>query len=227
MKALWKKYRHALVLLYGLIYMPCFIWLESRANLPYHVIHVRLDDLIPFSEVFIVPYLLWFVYVAAVFVYLFFQFDKKKEFYQYCIFLFTGMTLFLVVSTVYPNGHLLRPASFERHNIFTFAIQMLYRTDTATNIFPSIHVYNSIGAHLAVVHNPKLAGNKKLRACSFILCVSIILSTLFIKQHSMFDVLTAFIMAGIMYLVVYQADIVALYQARRIHGKQHGRVRRV
>ena len=55
MKALWKKYRHALVLLYGLIYMPWFIWLESRANLPYHVIHVGLYDLIPFSEGFIVP----------------------------------------------------------------------------------------------------------------------------------------------------------------------------
>lgn len=49
---------------------------------------------------------------------------------------------------------------------------------------------------------------------------------MFIKQHSVFDVLTAFIMAGIMYLVVYQADVVALYQAGRAQ-KQHGRVRRV
>ena len=40
MKAFFQKYRHALVLLYGLIYMPWFMWLESRSNLPYHVIHV-------------------------------------------------------------------------------------------------------------------------------------------------------------------------------------------
>ena len=72
MKAFFYKYRHAFVLFYGFIYMPWFLWLESRANLPYHVIHVGLDDLIPFSEGFIVPYLLWFVYIAAVFVYLFF-----------------------------------------------------------------------------------------------------------------------------------------------------------
>lgn len=103
----------------------------------------------------------------------------------------------------------------------------LYRADTPTNLWPSIHVYNSIGAHLAVMHNQKLADNKILRRGSLTLCVSIILSTVFIKQHSMFDVLTAFIMAGIMYLVVYQADVVALYQAGRAHGKQHGRVRRV
>lgn len=215
MKALWKKYRHALVLLYGLIYMPCFIWLESRANLPYHVIHVRLDDLIPFSEVFIVPYLLWFVYVAAVFVYLFFQFDKKKEFYQYCIFLFTGMTLFLVVSTVYPNGHLLRPASFERHNIFTFAVQMLYRTDTATNIFPSIHVFNSIAAHVAVAKNRKLGGNICIRGGSFLLMVSIILATMFLKQHSVLDVIAGTLLGVLMEQLVYHTDFSFARSGRR------------
>ena len=81
--------------------------------------------------------------------------------------------------------------------------------DTPTNLWPSIHVYNSIGAHLAVVHSQKLAKNKAILSGSFILCVSIVLSTVFIKQHSMFDVLTAFVMAATMYVVVYQADIVA------------------
>ena len=215
MKALWKKYRHALVLLYGLIYMPWFIWLESRANLPYHVIHVRLDDLIPFSEVFIVPYLLWFVYVAAVFVYLFFQFDKKKEFYQYCIFLFTGMTLFLVVSTVYPNGHLLRPASFERHNIFTFAVSILYRADTATNIFPSIHVYNSIAAHMAVAKNQRLGKNIWIRGGSFLLMISIILATMFLKQHSVLDVISGILLGVLMEQLVYHTDFTFVRARKR------------
>ena len=113
MKAFFQKYKHAWVLLYGFIYLPWFFWLESRANLPYHVIHVWLDDKIPFVEYFIVPYLLWFVYVAAVFLYLFFK-GTKQEFYRYCAFLFTGMTLFLMISTLYPNGHLLRPTEFPR-----------------------------------------------------------------------------------------------------------------
>ena len=65
MKAFFQKYKHAWVLLYAFLYLPWFFWLESRANLPYHVIHVWLDDKIPFVEYFIVPYLLWFVYVAC------------------------------------------------------------------------------------------------------------------------------------------------------------------
>lgn len=205
MKTFFQKYKHSLVLLYGLIYMPWFLWLESRANLPYHVIHVSLDDKLPFIEYFIVPYLLWFLYVAAVFIYLFFQ-KNKKEFYQYCIFLFTGMTLFLIISTVYPNGHLLRPSSFERHNVFTFAVQILYQADTATNIFPSLHVFNSIAAHRAVANNAKLRGNLLIRGGSFLLMVSIILATMFLKQHSVLDVISGIMLGMLMDQLVYRTD---------------------
>ena len=210
MKAFFQKYRHALVLLYGLIYMPWFMWLESRSNLPYHVIHVKLDDMIPFVEYFIVPYLLWFVYVAAVFVYLFFK--NRREFYQYCIFLFTGMTLFLIVSTLYPNGHLLRPNTFARNNIFTFAVQILYQADTATNIFPSLHVYNSIAAHRAVANSETLAGNRLIRGGSFVLMVSIILATMFLQQHSVRDVISGILLGLVMEQLVYRTD----YSAVRI-----------
>ena len=210
MKAFFQKYRHALVLLYGLIYMPWFMWLESRSNLPYHVIHVKLDDMIPFVEYFIVLYLLWFVYVAAVFVYLFFK--NRREFYQYCIFLFTGMTLFLIVSTLYPNGHLLRPNTFARNNIFTFAVQILYQADTATNIFPSLHVYNSIAAHRAVANSETLAGNRLIRGGSFVLMVSIILATMFLKQHSVLDVISGILLGLVMEQLVYRTD----YSAVRI-----------
>ena len=163
--------------------------------------------MIPFCELFVIPYFLWFGYVSIVVLYCFFK--NKQEYYKTCVFLFTGMTAFLVISTLWPNGHHLRPYIMPRDNIFSSLVAHLYNMDTPTNLWPSIHVYNSIGAHLAVVHSQKLAKNKAIRSGSFILCVSIVLSTVFIKQHSMFDVLTAFVMAATMYVVVYQADIVA------------------
>ncbi len=208
MQKLFQKYRHALVLLYGFFYMPWFMWLESRANLPYHVIHVRLDDMIPFVEYFIVPYLLWFAYVAAVFVYLFFR--NRRDFYQYCIFLCAGMTLFLIISTVYPNGHLLRPNTFPRNNIFTFAVQLLYQADTATNIFPSLHVFNSIAAHRAVANDAVLGKNRLIRSASFILMTSIILATVFLKQHSVLDVIAGILLGVVMDQLVYRTDYSAV-----------------
>ena len=204
MKTFLHKYKHSFVLLYALIYLPWFFWLESRANQPYHVIHTALDDKIPFNEYFIVPYLLWFAYVAVVFIYLFFK--NKREFYQYCIFLGTGMTLFLIISTIYPNGHLLRPASFPRHNLFTLAVQILYQADTATNIFPSIHVFNSIAAHSAVVNNRKLKNDPMIRYGSLVLMISIILATMFLKQHSALDVIAGIALGVMMNQLVYHVE---------------------
>ena len=99
-----------------------------------------------------------------------------------------------------------------RDNIFTQMIAGLYQTDTSTNIWPSIHVYNSLGAHIAIMKCQKLTGRKWIQRGSFVLAVSIILSTMFLKQHSMFDVLTAFIMGFVMYGLVYRYDVVAAFR---------------
>ena len=174
---------------------------------------MSLDDRIPFCEFFIVPYLLWFAYISVVVLYFFFK--DKQDYYRTCVFLFTGMTIFLIVSTLWPNGHHLRPAVMPRDNIFSTVVAMLYKTDTPTNLWPSIHVYNSLGAHFAILKNEKLRKKPVAHIGSLVLCVSIILSTMFLKQHSVFDVLTAFIMASVMYIVVYGFDIVTIWQNRR------------
>ena len=48
-----------------------------------------------------------------------------------------------------------------------------------------------------------LDNTKKTKFVSLLLCVSIILSTMFLKQHSFFDVITAFAMAGIFFCLIY------------------------
>lgn len=142
------EYKHLLWQLYWFLYLPWFAYLERTVTTKFRIIHVTLDDYIPFCEYFIVPYLLWFIYIAAGILY--FAFNNKQEYYNLCKILFFGMTVFLIVSTVYPNGHLLRPATFARDNVFIDFVKILYNTDTATNIFPSIHVYNSIALNAVI-----------------------------------------------------------------------------
>ena len=199
-----KKYRHAWVLLYGFIYMPWFLYLERRPITHYFTIHSPLDDYIPFVEYFIVPYLLWFAYIAVVAGYFFFT--DRKGFYRLAAFLCAGMTLFLIICTVFPNGLHLRPHGFSRDNIFTDMVRMLYKTDTPTNVLPSIHVFNSIGAVIAVAHSNALKKYKKLQYASYMMAFLIILSTMFLKQHSVTDVIAAFAMACILYPFVYSAE---------------------
>lgn len=65
LKKLIRKYGHVWMLSYAFIYIPWFARLQENINKPYHVMHTALDDMIPFEEIFIVPYLMWFLYVAA------------------------------------------------------------------------------------------------------------------------------------------------------------------
>lgn len=214
----YEKYKHIIpAIAYLIIYLTWFFWVEQKTAKNYTVIHVALDDRIPFCEWFIIPYLLWFAYVLTV-VLLFF-FKDKDDYFRTCIFLFTGMTIFLIISTLFPNGQHLRPKVMPRDNILTTLVSYLYSTDTPTNIWPSIHVYNSLGAHFAIMKSRQLADKKWIRLGSLILCISIILSTMFLKQHSVFDVVTAFIMAAIMYGITYKYDILTAYRERRTHKK--------
>lgn len=205
LKKLYISYRHAIpLLIYAVIYLAWFCYLEKTVTKNYTVIHMAIDDYIPFCELFVIPYFLWFAYVAVVVLY--FLFKDKEDYYKTCIFLGTGMTIFLIISTLWPNGHHLRPFVMPRDNIFTQMVAGLYKTDTATNLWPSIHVYNSLGAHFAIVKSKHFENKKGIKIASFFLATSIILATMFLKQHSVFDVLTAFILAAVMYVVVYKHD---------------------
>ena len=203
-KELLYRYRHGWILLYLVIYQIWFVYVERTVTRRFHIVHMAADDYIPFIEIFIIPYLLWFGYVALAIAWFFFKY--VQGFYKICTFLFVGMTVFLVISTVYPNGHYLRPRVFERDNIFISMVKGLYMIDTPTNLFPSIHVYNSLGVHLAVMHSEKLKEKKWIRRISFVLMCTIIASTMFLKQHSVFDVVTGCVMALVMYTLVYARE---------------------
>ena len=197
-KSFLKKYRHAWVLSYFLIYMPWFVYLEKRTNVRHYMIHSPIDNHIPFIEYFIVPYLVWFVFIAVTVAY--FLIKDKWGFYRLCAFLFSGMTIFLIICTVFPNALNLRPTVFPRDNVFTDMV------NTPTNVLPSIHVFNSIGVSIAISHSNDLKKHRWIQISAYILAVLIILSTMFLKQHSVTDVIAAVTMACIIYPFVYVTE---------------------
>lgn len=195
------KYRHIWVASYAFVYMPWFLYLEKHVTSDYYVIHSPIDDKIPFLEIFVVPYLLWFVFIAAVFLYFFFT--DVNGFYKLCKFMFTGMTIFLVISTLMPNGLNLRPTYFERDNVFVDLVRQIYMIDTPTNVLPSLHVFNSLAACIAIRYSENLKKHKGIRWSAYILAGLIVLSTVFLKQHSVIDVMAAFLMAYVLHGIVY------------------------
>ncbi len=201
-KQLLIKYKHGVVLSYFFVYMIWFTYLEKHVT-KFAPIHTKLDDLIPFCEVFILPYFIWFLYIAVTVAY--FLLTSKQDFLKCCTYLFTGMTICLLIYTVWPNGHYLRVdlASLGRDNIFLRMLSGIYSIDTATNVFPSIHVFNSVGAMIAINKNEKLHSIKWLQWGTFVLTILICMSTVFLKQHSIMDVMGALVLNFLLYAAIY------------------------
>ena len=67
MKRYYEKYKHIIPLaIFGVIYVLWFYLLEHRTNVQYMVVHMNIDDYIPFCEYFVVPYLLHRIFTATV-----------------------------------------------------------------------------------------------------------------------------------------------------------------
>lgn len=203
---MYNKYKHGFILVYFFFYMIWFTYLERTVTTVFTPVHSRLDKYIPFMEIFAIPYFIWFIFIFITVAYFFLT--SKQDFYKCCAFLFIGMTICLIIYTIWPNGHYLRVDlnSLGRSNIFTRIIGRLYKFDTATNVFPSIHVYNSIGAMIAIRKSERLKNIKWLQISTFILTVLICMSTVFLKQHSILDVFGGIILSIIMYAFVYIPD---------------------
>ncbi len=204
---IFKKYKHGfLCLIYAIFYMVCFSLLEKRTDVTFHMVPAPFNHSIPFCAFFIVPYLFWFVYMLMAVLGFIFLNPHKDEYYQMIFNLGTGMTLFLFISYFFPNALNIRPTDLTGEDIFTDIVLLLYRHDTPTNVFPSIHVFNSLAVHTAISNSDTLK-DKWLKWASLTLTVSIIASTLFLKQHSVVDAGAGILLAVITYFLFYRSPI--------------------
>ncbi len=210
MKTFLSKWGHCLLGLYLLIYLPCFSYLEAHITEDYaglHNIHCPIDDMIPFCEYFIIPYYIWFAFIAAACVYFFFS--SQGECVRMGLYLIVGMSIAVAIYFIYPNGLIdFRPTSYPRDNIFTDLVINLHNMDTSTNVFPSLHVYNTLAVTVAVFESKTFKKHHTLvKIITSVLAVLILASTLFLKQHSIYDMFAAIVLAAALYPVFYKTKV--------------------
>lgn len=198
-QTLKEKFKYWQFILYVPIYMPFFFLVEKTTH-DVTYINIPLDECIPFVEEFIVPYFLWFPFMAVAIAYVFFK--DKKEFFAMCWNLIIGMSLFIVVSFFFPNGLNLRPGTMPRDNIFIWACEYLYKIDTPTNVLPSIHVFNSLACGISFGRALARRVHKKSAIAAYAMAGLICISTMFVKQHSVVDVAAGLLLSGLCFLLL-------------------------
>ena len=163
-----------------------------------HSVHCRLDDLIPFCEWFLIPYVFWYALVVV----------SLGWFMLYNIESFKNLSKFIIITQavamaayiLYPTRQDLRPETFLNDNLLTRCVGFLYSFDTNTGVCPSLHVAYSIGI-LSVWLKEKANGWWK--AFVTFAVIMICLSTMFIKQHSAVDFFAALPVCLLAELVLY------------------------
>jgi len=159
-----------------------------------------LDDLIPFFEGFVIPYMFWFVYLIGMHLYtLLYDIEAFKKMMKFIIITYT---VTILIYLIWPTCQELRPMEFERDNFLTRFMSGFYQFDTNTNVCPSIHVIGSLAVLFASYHckgTARFGWKIAFTVTGILICVS----TVFLKQHSIIDVIAALPICAIAYCICF------------------------
>lgn len=160
------------------------------------VIETFVDKAIPFNRLFVIPYVVWYGYVV-IFIFLLCVLHKEA-YYKLITTISVGMLLCYVVYYFYPT-HVPRPVVVG-DDLLSNLVLSIYANDNPYNCMPSIHVLNTLLVAMFVSAEEKF--HKVIKIVSAVIAVLIILSTMFIKQHYFVDVISATILAYILFFIV-------------------------
>ena len=150
-------------------------------------VHCWLDDVIPFHEIFLIPYVFWyFLIIISLGYFLLYNIDSFKNLQTYIII---TQVVAMAIYILFPTRQDLRPIEFPRDNFLTRCVSFIYSLDTNTGVCPSLHVAYSIG--IASVWLKEKSISKLWKGFVAVAAGLICLSTMFIKQHSAVDFFVA------------------------------------
>lgn len=205
------QFRHLLWLLGWIVYFLLFFLTENLipAEICYPV-WCPLDDIIPFNEWFVIPYVGWYGLIVWSLVYFaLYNVEHFKGLQQYII---VTQAVAMLCYIFFPSRQDLRPEAFERNNILTWIMGIIYSADTNTGVCPSLHVAYSIG--IASTWLKEKQASIWTRTFVVIFVILVCLSVVFTKQHSVVDILAAIPVCIFAELLVYGKAY------RRKHQKQ-------
>lgn len=182
------EYRHLLLLLGWVGYFALYFLTENLIPAERCTpVHCFLDDLVPFCEWFVIPYVSWYLLiVGSLGWFLLFDVQKFRELQTYII---VTQVIAMAVYILFPNRQDLRPESFPRDNFCTRILGLLYTFDTNTGVCPSLHVAYSLGIASAWLRKKEAAPAWKVFVTVWVVLICVSVS--FVKQHSVVDIFAA------------------------------------
>lgn len=181
----FRRYPHVVWVLCYVPFIVLFFTAESVVTDNYYVSYMKIDDAIPFCEWFIFAYVLWYPFLLAGGIA---ALPDKKAFRRQMLFVGISFSLTLIFDMIFPNGQDLRPTLSGDLNIAERLCAAIYAADTNTNVLPSMHVLGTFAVVGSLLSSDKLR-KKRVNVLFIVFAVLICASTVFVKQHSVLDVI--------------------------------------
>ena len=190
-----------LLLLYPVVGFCFFFFKEFNTAPAYLMEWPGVDRAIPFVPWMIVPYLFWYAAVAFPFFWL--GTRDPSAFKRYCWFIYGAMMSTYVLYLLFPNGQNLRPSLDGLDGWDVAAVRWLYAYDAPRNCNPSLHVVDTMAVWFALARDASWRKRPWLQTLLALVCVAIIASTVFVKQHSVIDILGGLAWSTVWWVIVY------------------------
>ncbi|MGU9538580.1 phosphatase PAP2 family protein [Clostridium tepidum] len=176
-----------------------FYGILNNSNRGVYTLVTDLDKSMPFIPVFSVPYMTWYPFIIICLIYMCFR--NRSLYYKslsaIVISLIISYIIFFFFQTTVPRPEVVG------NDIFSSIVKFIYNTDNPYNCFPSIHVITTY-IIMRNMLNHEMKNNKMINIFVLILGILIIISTEFIKQHVLFDIIFAIILGeGIYNMINY------------------------
>ena len=182
------RFSHLKLLGGWLVYFAMYLITEYlNPNNSGTAVSCSLDYKIPFLEIFVIPYVGWYLLIALSLLY--FALYNVENFKRLQIFIIVTQVAAMIIYITFPNFQPLRPDVYPRDNFLTDIVALLQTADTNSNVCPSLHVAYSIA--IASIWLKEKDAKGWVKTFVVIFCILVCLSTAFIKQHSVIDGLVA------------------------------------
>ncbi|WP_165921037.1 phosphatase PAP2 family protein [Paenibacillus albiflavus] len=155
-----------------------------------------LDEHIPFVSWLIIPYVLWYPLILTALIILYVK--NLKLYYRTLIALCMGLVISYIIYYFYQTT-MPRP-DITPDGLINSIVWLIYQTDQPYNCFPSIHVFTSYLVFSAIRQCKNVPF--MIRFGFIISAWSVILSTLFVKQHVILDAAGGIVLAQFLYYIV-------------------------
>lgn len=160
----------------------------NHASETLHILRTPFDTIISFQPIFILPYLSFYPLIALTLITLI----KKKLYLELRTVLLAAIFTQIISYLFYLSfqTYVERPTVI-LGNIFGALVKWLYSIDMPYNAFPSLHASVSF---LALIAWTRM--KSKIRFLMIAITILIIISTLFVKQHYVIDIMGGIILAA-------------------------------